>query len=276
MNKRTDPTIEEKREAWLRHGLGEIPSWLVHIDEKTEYIIAEQRAGRIRFIDQAELIFDYCAVINRLAQVGKNTAENLAIDTRLVPWLANMTDWPEDVAKAFWYCIRNPTLHTGRTSVFADYGITYEDTGLVLKAGIHADLSYSPSATSEDMPSDGHWGRGLGWMQTDNRPMEDEILIMFDLPGLRKIVEQILERIREQVRGMSGDELKKLSAVNDRLPFFYVPEDPSLDPCQWPFRTAHWRPVEMPAGCHENCPLMANRSAHLGCGGVGHAGSCSF
>jgi hypothetical protein len=45
--------------------------------------------------------------------------------------------------------------------------------------------------------------------------------------------------------------------------------------CQWPIRTAHWRPAEMPAGGHENCPLMANRSAHLGFGGVGHARSCS-
>lgn len=45
--------------------------------------------------------------------------------------------------------------------------------------------------------------------------------------------------------------------------------------CQWPFRTARRRPAELPAGGHGNCPLMANRSAHLGCGGVGHAWSCS-
>ena len=43
--------------------------------------------------------------------------------------------------------------------------------------------------------------------------------------------------------------------------------------CQWPIRTAHRRPVEMPTGGQGNCPLMANRSAHLGFGGVGHAWS---
>jgi len=43
--------------------------------------------------------------------------------------------------------------------------------------------------------------------------------------------------------------------------------------CQWPVRSAHLRPVEMPAGGHEDCPLMANRSAPQGCGGVGHARS---
>ena len=46
--------------------------------------------------------------------------------------------------------------------------------------------------------------------------------------------------------------------------------------CQWPFGTARGRPAEMPAGGHENCPLMANRSAHQGFGGVGHAQLCSL
>ena len=34
--------------------------------------------------------------------------------------------------------------------------------------------------------------------------------------------------------------------------------------CQWPIGTARGRPAELPAGGHENCPLMANRSAHQG------------
>ena len=42
--------------------------------------------------------------------------------------------------------------------------------------------------------------------------------------------------------------------------------------CQWPIVCAHGRPAEMPAGGHENCPLMATRSAHQVFGGVGHVG----
>ena len=34
--------------------------------------------------------------------------------------------------------------------------------------------------------------------------------------------------------------------------------------CQWPLGTARGRPAEMPVGGHENCPVMANRSAHQG------------
>ncbi len=41
--------------------------------------------------------------------------------------------------------------------------------------------------------------------------------------------------------------------------------------CQWPLGTARGWPAEMPAGGHGNCPVMANRSAHQGVGGVGHA-----
>ena len=43
-------------------------------------------------------------------------------------------------------------------------------------------------------------------------------------------------------------------------------------PCQWPIVCAHGRPAKMPAGGHENCPLMATRSAHRVFGGVGHVG----
>jgi hypothetical protein len=39
--------------------------------------------------------------------------------------------------------------------------------------------------------------------------------------------------------------------------------------CQWPIRSAHWRPIEAPARDHEECPSMANRSAHPVVGGVG-------
>jgi hypothetical protein len=42
--------------------------------------------------------------------------------------------------------------------------------------------------------------------------------------------------------------------------------------CQWPIVCAHGRPASMPAGGHENCPLMATRSAHQMFGGVGHVG----
>jgi len=42
--------------------------------------------------------------------------------------------------------------------------------------------------------------------------------------------------------------------------------------CQWPIVCAHGRPAKMPAGGHENCPLMAMRSAHQVFGGVGHVG----
>jgi len=46
---------------------------------------------------------------------------------------------------------------------------------------------------------------------------------------------------------------KQLQATTTRA----LAVDPLEDqPCQWPFRTARRRPVEMPAGGHENCHLM--------------------
>ena len=61
------------------------------------------------------------------------------------------------------------------------------------------------------------------------------------------------------------DHAEWLSLWNGYLAFY----ESALD-CQWPIRSAHGQPAEMPAGGHENCPVMANRSAHQGFGGVGH------
>lgn len=48
-----------------------------------------------------------------------------------------------------------------------------------------------------------------------------------------------------------------------------VPVHPAEGGCQWPLRTAHGRPAEMPAGGHENCSVIATRSAHQGVGDRG-------
>ncbi len=55
-----------------------------------------------------------------------------------------------------------------------------------------------------------------------------------------------------------------------KIPHYLYSENEPV--CQWPIVCAHGRPAKMPAGGHENCPLMATRSAHRVFGGVGHVG----
>lgn len=51
---------------------------------------------------------------------------------------------------------------------------------------------------------------------------------------------------------------------------FFAFSVPLSEACQCPIRTARGRPAVLPAGGQGNCPVMANRSAHRGFGGVGH------
>jgi hypothetical protein len=36
----------------------------------------------------------------------------------------------------------------------------------------------------------------------------------------------------------------------------------TADLCQWPLRSAHWRPRKLPADGHGFCPLAATKTAH--------------
>ena len=38
-------------------------------------------------------------------------------------------------------------------------------------------------------------------------------------------------------------------------------EEAATPRCQWPIGTAQWRPAELPAGGHENCPPADTSSA---------------
>lgn len=205
---------EEARDAWLRNGLGELNFWLQYIDEKSERLKEEERQGRFPYLEHAELVFIYSAFLNRLAQISKKTPENLDIDTRLVPWLAKKAGWPENVARAFWYCIRNPVIHVGRTWAMADYGLKLD--GVTLKAGFRPSMLDNKPAT--DMPKP----NGTGWFMIDWRGAADEITINFDFSGLRKVAEKVLNEVRDEVRNMSPEQLYKLRKVNERIPFFYV------------------------------------------------------
>lgn len=201
---------EAVREAWLRDGLGELDFWLQHIDEKTERLREEEGQGRIRYLEQAELVFIYSAFFNRLAQISKKTPDNLPIDTRLVPWLAKKTNWPEEVAKSFWYCIRNPTVHVGRAWIMADYGQSHD--GVPLKAGFRSTVLNN---SKEEIPKP----NGTGWYKVH---WGNEITIYFDYSGLREIAEKVLNEVKDEVRKMSPEELHKLRKVNERIPFFYI------------------------------------------------------
>ncbi|GLZ30808.1 hypothetical protein Lesp02_29970 [Lentzea sp. NBRC 105346] len=192
------------------------------MDTKLARLKSEARAGRYHYLEEAELIFWHSALLNRLAHISKKSVKPLGIDDTLVPWLARKTGWPKAVADAFWYCARNPVVHVGRAWVMADYGRTLD--GAVLKAGFRPDILDETPATEMPEPN------GTGWYMIDCRDIESEITIYFDFTGLRVAAEEVLAKVKDQVREMTPGELNKLRSVNERIPFLYTnPESEAQD-----------------------------------------------
>ncbi|MGD6910716.1 transposase, partial [Micrococcus luteus] len=78
------------------------------------------------------------------------------------------------------------------------------------------------------------------------------------------VSEQTYYRWRNQYGGLKADDAKRLKELEKQNATLK-----RLLACQGPLSSAHRRPVFLPAGGHQNCPLVASWFARLG-GGAGH------
>ena len=39
----------------------------------------------------------------------------------MISFLVSTTKWPREACEAFWLWVRNPVMHTGRTSIFSEF-----------------------------------------------------------------------------------------------------------------------------------------------------------
>jgi len=214
---------EHARVLWLRHGMAEVDLWCRHIAAKVREIIAIQQTGEQHpVIQQSEAIFDICAVLNRLVHIACRQAEPIN-GTDLTRWLSREAGWPLYVAKAFWYCVRNPTMHLGRAWMFADHDRKHE--GMRLFADV---ASHWAVRGMEGFPDTGPgwWairGSGLG----DGAEALDAVRVTFYMPGVLLTLGTLRNSVIEGLRAATDDDLKDLVAVNATTGFFTSDIDPS-------------------------------------------------
>lgn len=231
---------EEARTAWTRHGIAEIDMWCRHIAQKVRHIIEIQsEEQRIPMIEQAETVFDICAVVDRLAHIDLRTAKPIKGD-HLTRWLATSSGWPDYVAKAFWYCVRNPTMHLGRSWIFADHERGFD--GIKLFADIsNVWASRGPNHTIAPSPltsRDHYDGYGLGWSSSRGRPMDgadvpawsaNAVSVNFYMPGVLEVLGTLRNSVLEGLRAATHGDLERLAAVNATTGFLYSEIDPPAD-----------------------------------------------
>lgn len=209
---------EEIRTEWLKNSAAEAKLWLHHVDEKKGIILDLQQKKRVPLFEQAELLFHIFSYLNWLAHIDLRNAKHIS-EAKMVFWLQKTTSWPEEVAEAFWYCLRNPLMHTGRTFIFSDYD-RKSTFRLKLFADLHPDLNFDPKSfqPQEYKPSE----QEDGWIAVCDAEDERKLDVTFYFAGVNRKMEVALAEVINNIKVADNDSLASLAKVNHKLLAFRI------------------------------------------------------
>lgn len=208
--------FEAVRTNWLNNIAAESRLWLSHIDKRADEIRELYSDNKFPTFEQPELLFHIFAFLNWLAHIDFRTPDHIQETNHpkhkdMISWLSGVTGWPLDVCEAFWFCLRNPTMHTGRTSIFSDYRRKSHH-----KFKLYADLipqidtdplEYQPDEYKPTNETD-------GWMAVTD-PMDlNKLEVSFFYKGLRRKLDQVSQEVYSGVEKASSAELQKLIHLN--------------------------------------------------------------
>ena len=209
----------EHRDAWLKHAHAEGTLWLAHIDSKCDVIVKAQQEQRWLIFEQAELLFNVFSFLNWLAHIDLREPRRVS-EKHMVEWIQTVTTWPAEVAEAFWFCLRNPLMHTGRASIFTDHD-RKSTSRLKLFADLHPDLQFDPLRFQppEFKPTESEDGA----MAIGGFDDPTQLQVNFYFPGVRRKLESALTAVMDRIRTADDASTRKLSKVNmNLLPFRVV------------------------------------------------------
>ncbi len=209
---------DEVREAWIKHGNAEGKLWLSHIDDKGVTILNIWARKKAPLFEQAELLFNIFSYLNWLAHIDLREYRYVS-EKDMVTWLQDMTHWPPEVVETFWFCLRNPIMHTGRTSLFSDYerGSTNK---LKLFGVLHPDLTFDPKGfqSVEYKPNDSQ----DGWLNNNLSDDPKKIEVTFYLPGIRRKLDKILDATMQNIARADNNSISSLEKVNRKILAFRI------------------------------------------------------
>ena len=156
--------------------------------------------------------------LNWLAHIDLRNSKYVD-ESKMIEWLQRVTLWPREVAEAFWWCLRNPTMHLGRTFFFSDYD-RKSTSKLKLFADLHPNLQFDPLAFQPDEfkptpPEDGHFA------VID--PLDERKLdVHFFFPGVRRKLDDALGSTLRGIEEADKNSLTSLAKLNRKLLPFRV------------------------------------------------------
>lgn len=218
-------TIAEIRDVWVRNTDAEAGVWLAHIDRRTQEILDIYADGdRVPMFETGELLFSVFSYLNWLAHIHfreerhvKEYRHDKGKD--MVSFLETTTGWDRDVCAAFWLCIRNPIMHTGRSSSFADYE-RKATFGAKMFADVHSNLAFDPLQFQPDeykpsVEEDGYFALP--------HPMDHKsIVISFYFPGIRRKLDTARQIVVEGIASADDESVLGLSRINRKTLAFRI------------------------------------------------------
>lgn len=218
--------IEEIRGVWLRDGDAEAKLWLAHVDRRTQEILGiYANEERIPIFEMGDLLFNVFSYLNWLAHVHYRQDRYVPEDSHprghdMISFLEGVTQWPRDVCAAFWLCVRNPIMHTGRASLFADYQ-RKASSGHRMYADLHPNLTFDPAQFQPDefkptVANDGY--TAIAGAFDDERRLD----IWFYFPGVRRKLEDARTLVIEGIANADDQSIKGLRKINMKTLAFRV------------------------------------------------------
>lgn len=225
--------VEEARSAWLRCGIGEVDAWCRHIAMKTRFVIGEQMGLRAVVFEEVEVLADSCIVIERLAHIKERTGGHIGQMT-IAKHIADVADWPEHVALAFWSRIRNPTMHIGRVNSFSEMPRKHE--GISLFADVHPNWAWRgpchPYSSVGD-PGDKFECQGRGWWSLRGSGLGatpswrvDSVTVTFWVSAIFDLLTRLRADAIRELQEADHDQLRQLDSLNAEMPFMFCGDDP--------------------------------------------------
>ncbi len=210
---------EKFRKEFLKSMKAEAKLRLNHIHEKKETNINLQKQSRIPYLEEAELLFNMFVFFNWLAHIDLRKEGDVGGEP-MRNWLTKITTWPPYISDAFWSCLRNPTMHLGRTSIFTNHN--KDSKPVKLYAGLHPDLNFDPMKfqpkNMKPKKTDDGWMAVTGLHSNPN-----ELDVTFYFAGLERKLNGALNEVIEGIETADKTSLEMLYKMNtNTLPSFFV------------------------------------------------------
>ncbi|KKP87227.1 MAG: hypothetical protein UR89_C0004G0016 [Candidatus Roizmanbacteria bacterium GW2011_GWA2_35_8] len=213
----------EIRQAWIKSTKSESEYRLYHIEKRKKEIIDLHKQNQIPILETAELLFNIFTLLNLLAHIDLRNDKYIK-EKDIISWLEQITLWPLEVVEAFWYCLRNPNMHTGRNSIHSDYdrkSSIKKYKKYTLHADFLQDLNFDPKLFQPDKfkPTE----REDGYLSSVDPAGSNVLNVFFYYPGLIRKLHIAVNTTIKNIQNANNISLSKLKKVNKKiLPLYYV------------------------------------------------------